>query len=111
MLAIITFILGVAEVDPNLLIAALAGASGPTWVAIGSTRGTKSAVAALSARMDEGFAHQGRRIDDVYAVVAGIPKGVNTRVTTSPSGEVAVTTAPHDDLHALVRDAKQAKGL
>lgn len=101
MLAIITFILGVAEVDPNLLIAALAGASGPTVAAMASMRGTRGAVAALSDRVDAGFANQGRRVDDLYSVVAGIPKATNTKVVQAPTGETVVTVTPHEDMASL----------
>lgn len=105
MLALILSILGVVEADPNLLIAALAGASGPTVAAMASMRGTRGAVAALSDKMDLGFANQSRRIDDLYAVVAGIPKATNTKVVQQPSGETVVTVTPHEDIATLVAQA------
>lgn len=97
MLALITFLLGVAEVDPNLIIAAMAGASGPTVAAILGSRGTRAAVDRLEQKVDS----QSQRIDDVFSVVAAVPRATNTKVVQAPTGETVVTVTPHEDMATL----------
>jgi hypothetical protein len=62
MLAVFTFLLGVAEVDPNLILAAGLGATGSIWTGMITQRGARGSLARIEQKLD----HLETRVDNLY---------------------------------------------